>query len=35
MGMPVPTWPRGLEWNVGQQARFISAVWAGLDLGAK
>lgn len=34
MGMPVPTWTRGLEWNVGQQARFISAVWAGLDLGS-
>lgn len=34
MGMPVPTWARGLEWNVGQQARFISAVWAGLDLGS-
>lgn len=34
MGMSVPTWARGLEWNVGQQARFISAVWAGLDLGS-
>lgn len=32
MGMPVPTWARGLEWNVGQQARFISAVWSGADL---
>ncbi len=34
MGMPVPIWARRLEWNVGQQARFISAVWAGLDLGS-
>lgn len=34
MGMPVPTWARGVKWNVGQQARFISAVWAGLDLGS-
>jgi hypothetical protein len=34
MGMPVPTWSRGLEWNVGQQARFISAVWSGADLGS-
>lgn len=34
MGMPVPTWARGLEWKVGQHARFISAVWAGLDLGS-
>lgn len=34
MGMPVPTWARGLEWNVGQQARFISAVWAGADSGS-
>ncbi|UZS69302.1 hypothetical protein [Pseudomonas syringae] len=34
MGMPVPTWARGLEWNVGQQARFISAVWSGADLGS-
>lgn len=34
MGMPVPTWARGLEWNVGQQSRFISAVWSGGDLGS-
>lgn len=34
MGMPVPTWSRGLEWNVGQQARFITAVWSGVDLGS-
>ena len=34
MGMPVPTWARGVQWNVGQQARFIIAVWAGLDLGS-
>lgn len=34
MGMPVPIWARGLEWNVGQQARFISAVWSGADLGS-
>lgn len=34
MGMPVPTWSRGLEWNVGQQARFITAVWSGADLGS-
>jgi len=34
MGMPLPTWSRGLEWNVGQQARFITAVWSGADLGS-
>ena len=34
MGMPVPTWVRGLEWNVGQKSRFISAVWSGGDLGS-
>lgn len=34
LGMPVPTWACGLEWNVGQQARFISAVWSGADLGS-
>ncbi|MBD8682392.1 hypothetical protein [Pseudomonas sp. CFBP 13719] len=34
MGMPVPTWSRGLEWNVGQQARFFTAVWSGADLGS-
>ena len=34
MGMPVPAWARGLEWNVGQQARFITAVWSGADLGS-
>lgn len=34
MGMPVPTWTRGLEWNLGQKARFISAVWSGGDLGS-
>lgn len=34
MGMPVPTWTRCVQWNVGQQARFITAVWAGLDLGS-
>ncbi|WWL45136.1 hypothetical protein V5O39_04075 [Pseudomonas parakoreensis] len=34
MGMPVPTWSRGLEWNIGQKSRFISAVWLGGDLGS-
>jgi hypothetical protein len=34
MGMPVTAWARGVQWNVGQQARFITAVWAGLDLGS-
>lgn len=34
MGMPVPSWARGLEWNLGQKARFISAVWSGADLGS-
>ncbi|MGY2277561.1 hypothetical protein ACW9H0_08000 [Pseudomonas monsensis] len=34
MGMPVPTWARELEWNLGQKSRFISAVWSGGDLGS-
>ncbi|OAJ49602.1 hypothetical protein [Pseudomonas marginalis] len=34
MGMPVPLWARGQEWNLGQKARFISAVWSGGDLGS-
>ena len=34
MGMPVATWARGLEWNLGQKSRFISAVWSGGDLGS-
>ncbi|WP_095181560.1 hypothetical protein [Pseudomonas sp. Irchel 3F6] len=34
MGMPVPTWARGLEWNLSQKARFITAVWSGTDLGS-
>ena len=34
MGMPVPTWARGLEWNLGQKSRFISAIWSGGDLGS-
>jgi hypothetical protein len=34
MGMPVPTWTRGLEWNLGQKSRFISSVWSGADLGS-
>lgn len=34
MGIPVPTWARGLEWNAGQKSRFISAVWSGVDLGS-
>ena len=34
MGMPVPTWARGVEWNLGQKARFITAVWSGADLGS-
>lgn len=34
MGMPVSTWARGLEWNLGQKSRFISAVWSGADLGS-
>ncbi len=34
MGMPVPTWARGLEWDIGQKSRFISAVWSGGNLGS-
>lgn len=34
MGIPVPTWARPIVWNVGQQARFITAAWAGADLGS-
>lgn len=34
MGMPVPSWARGLEWNLGQKSRFISAIWSGGDLGS-
>lgn len=34
MGIPVPTWARGVEWNLGQKARFITAVWSGADLGS-
>jgi hypothetical protein len=34
MGMPVTTWARDVQWNIGQQARFITAVWAELDLGS-
>lgn len=34
MGMPVPKWARCVVWDVGQQARCITAVWAGLDLGS-
>jgi hypothetical protein len=34
MGIPVPGWQRSLVWNVGQQSRFISAVWLGADLGS-
>ncbi len=34
MGMPVPTRARGLEWNLGQKSRFISAIWSGGDLGS-
>jgi hypothetical protein len=34
MGIPVPSWQRHLVWNVGQKARFITAVWSGADLGS-
>ncbi|WP_432668114.1 DUF262 domain-containing protein [Pseudomonas umsongensis] len=34
MGIPVPMWARPLVWNVGQKARFISAIWSGQDLGS-
>jgi hypothetical protein len=34
MGMPIPKWTRGVKWNVGQQARFITSVWSGGDLGS-
>jgi hypothetical protein len=34
MGIPVASWQRHLVWNVGQQSRFISAVWSGADLGS-
>lgn len=34
MGMPIPKWARGVVWNIGQRARFITAVWSGGDLGS-
>ena len=34
MGMPMPKWARGVKWNTGQQARFITTVWSGGDLGS-
>jgi hypothetical protein len=34
MGMPMPKWARGVKWNAGQQAGFITAVWSGGDLGS-
>lgn len=34
MGIPVPSWARPLVWNVGQQSRFIAAVWSGSNLGS-
>jgi hypothetical protein len=34
MGIPVPSWARPLEWNVGQNSRFIAAAWSGADLGS-
>ncbi|WP_449106115.1 DUF262 domain-containing protein [Pseudomonas mohnii] len=34
MGIPVPTWARPIVWNVGQMARFISAIWSGAHLGS-
>lgn len=34
MGIPVPSWQREPVWNVGQMARFITAVWSGADLGS-
>jgi hypothetical protein len=34
LGIPVPSWQRGLVWNAGQQSRFILAVWSGTDLGS-
>jgi hypothetical protein len=34
MSMPVPTWARGVQWNVGQQACFLTVVWSGVDLGS-
>jgi hypothetical protein len=33
MGIPVASWQRPLVWNLGQKARFITAVWSGTDLG--
>ena len=34
MGVPLPTWARGVQWSFGQQARFITAIWSGADLGS-
>lgn len=34
LGIPVPSWQRGLVWNAGQKSRFILAVWSGADLGS-
>lgn len=34
LGFPVSSWQRGLAWNAGQKARFITAVWSGAGLGS-
>ncbi len=33
MGMPVPTWQRGLVWSEAQQQAFVESAWLGLHLG--
>lgn len=34
MGFPLPDWQRPLVWSQEQKTRFISSIWAGLDIGS-
>jgi hypothetical protein len=34
LGYPLPSWQRALTWSQDQKERFITSIWAGIDIGS-
>ncbi len=34
MGLPLPSWQRGLKWSDEQSSKFITSIWKGLPIGS-
>lgn len=33
LGFPLPSWQRGVVWDMGQQMSFVESIWRGIPLG--